>query len=281
MERKTTLFLINDETDDAAISLWAEAAAKDETHLACMLLGITPALPVYAYGVSPMGGVAMPENWNSVMEDARNSQMARVQEIEALLSKHGAPGSVQSILAAASDLRHHIAKSARVADVAAVAPNLHQTPDLFKEAAYGVLFESPVGLVINATAGQAAKRIFIAWDSSQPAAKAVHAALADLVKADEVIIACFDPAANRFQDGADPGTDIAAWLSHHGCKVTVSQYPSGGHAISRCIQDRAREQGADLVVMGAYGHARMIQTVFGGTTKAMMNQTDLAVLLAH
>jgi len=39
--------------------------------------------------------------------------------------------------------------------------------------------------------------------------------------------------------------------------------------------------GADLVVMGAYGHSRMRQTVFGGTTRSVIDQTDFAALLAH
>ncbi|MFC6582283.1 universal stress protein [Sulfitobacter aestuariivivens] len=74
---------------------------------------------------------------------------------------------------------------------------------------------------------------------------------------------------------------MAKWLSHHGCNVTVSQFPSGGREVGQAIQDRATELGADLVVMGAYGHARMIQTVLGGTTRTMMEQTDLPLMLAH
>jgi nucleotide-binding universal stress UspA family protein len=34
-------------------------------------------------------------------------------------------------------------------------------------------------------------------------------------------------------------------------------------------------------VLGAYGHSRLVQAVFGGTTKTMLEQTDLPVLVAH
>ncbi len=47
------------------------------------------------------------------------------------------------------------------------------------------------------------------------------------------------------------------------------------------IKHRAKEFGADLVVMGAYGHARVIQTILGGTTRTMIEQTELPVLVAH
>jgi nucleotide-binding universal stress UspA family protein len=33
--------------------------------------------------------------------------------------------------------------------------------------------------------------------------------------------------------------------------------------------------------MGGYGHARILEAVFGGTTRSMIEQTDLPVLLAH
>ncbi|MFY0312802.1 universal stress protein, partial [Leisingera sp. D0M16] len=91
----------------------------------------------------------------------------------------------------------------------------------------------------------------------------------------------FDPDMSDARDGEDPGADAAAWLSHHGCTVTLSQFPTGGHDTGSAIQDRAREAGADLVVMGAYGHSRLREAVFGGTTRSMLEQTALPVLFAH
>jgi len=70
-------------------------------------------------------------------------------------------------------------------------------------------------------------------------------------------------------------------LTHHGCNVVVQQYPSGGQDIADCLLHRAKEVGADLIVMGAYGHSRMRETIFGGTTRAMIEQGDQAVYLAH
>jgi nucleotide-binding universal stress UspA family protein len=96
-----------------------------------------------------------------------------------------------------------------------------------------------------------------------------------------VTIGVFDPVASKDHDGENPGSDVARWLSHHGCHVNLQQYPSGGQEIGDCIQKRSAETGADLVVMGAYGHSRMRQTVFGGTTRSVIDQTDFAALLAH
>jgi nucleotide-binding universal stress UspA family protein len=281
MHRRTILYVLNTETPDAQIIEAAEAAAQDETHLVCLLLGQAPALPMYAYGVPPYGGMNIPDNWNETVIVAQHAHKDRVDAVETLLAKSNASGDVHSALCVTMDVKHHVSRLARVSDEAFFAPNLRDNHDVMREAAAGVLFHSPIGLRLNGSVAQAADRVFIAWNSSEAASTAVHTALPYLRQASEVVIACFDPVMTAEKDGQDPGVDVAEWLSHHGCRVTVSQFPSGGREVGRAIQDRAAEFGADLAVMGAYGHARMIQTVLGGTTRTMMEQTDLPLLLAH
>lgn len=281
MHRRTILFVLNSDTPDAQITLAAEDAAKDASHLVCLLLGQAPALPMYTIGVPIFSGVHIPDNWSETVQMAQKAHNDRVDAIEALLAKCGASGDVHPALCVTQDIKHHVSRLARVSDEAFLAPNLRDTPDVLREAAAGVLFHSPIGLRLNGSVEQKADRVFVAWNSSEAAAAAVHAALPYLKEASEVAIACFDPVMTASGDGQDPGVDVAKWLSHHGCNVTVSQFPSGNREIGQAIQDRAKEFGADLVVMGAYGHARMIQTVLGGTTRSMMEQTDLRLLLAH
>jgi nucleotide-binding universal stress UspA family protein len=281
MKDTTTLFIITVATPDAVISELAEACAKDRIHLSCLILGLMPELPFYAYSAMPYGGMAIPDNWTQQFHDARQAQTKRVEEVETLLAKSGTFAHVDALLCATSDIRHAVAQRARVSDMVYLAPDLRDASDLMREAAHGVLFLSPIGLMLNASPSITPKRVFVAWDSSQAASEAIHVALPYLKGAQEVVIGCFDPVTVQDADGADPGTDLAAWLSHHGCKVTLSQYPSGGREIGQCIQDRARETGAELVVLGAYGHSRMLEAVLGGTTRVMMDQDFLPVLLAH
>ncbi|WP_299417805.1 universal stress protein [uncultured Sulfitobacter sp.] len=281
MHYRSILFVLNTKTPDAQIAQAAEAAALDDTHLVCLLLGQAPALPIYAYGVPPYGGMNIPDNWGEKVEEAQQARKDRVDAVEAILAKSNASGDVHSVLCATLDVKHHVSRLARVSDEAFLAANLRDDPDVMREAVAGVLFHSPIGLRLNGTVAQKADRVFVAWTSNEAASAAVHAALPYLKEASEVVIACFDPVMTAAADGQDPGVDVAEWLSHHGCTVTVSQFPSGGLEIGRAIQDRATEFGADLVVMGAYGHARIIQTVLGGTTRTMIEQTDLPLLLAH
>ncbi|MDW3223865.1 MAG: universal stress protein [Paracoccaceae bacterium] len=259
----------------------AETAVRQDNHLMCLLLDAAPALPVYAYGVPPYGGMNIPHNWEEAVREAQRVQETRVDSVEQLLAKTGASGTVLAIFTATTDAKHHVARCACVSDEAVMADNLRDTPEFLRETASGVLFHSPIGLRVNAALLQKPECVFVAWDSSKAASAAVHASLPYLKEARDVVIGCIDPVMTTDRDGQAPGTDVAAWLSHHGCRVTVSQFPSGGRPISDCIQDHAKEAGADLVVMGAYGHARMIQAVMGGTTRSMIEQTALPVFFAH
>ena len=281
MKRRTILYVMNANTPDGQISDAAEAAVECQNHLICLLLGTPPVLPIYAYGVSPYGNMNIPDDWTQRVAEARQVLQDRAQAVEAILAKSNTSGEVQSAMCVTVETKHHVARAARVSDEAFFAANLREAPDTLREAASGVLFHSPIGFRMNGSPSKETKRVFVAWDSSEAAASAVHAALPYLKEANEVVIGCIDPVMTAERDGQDPGTDVAAWLSHHGCNVTVSQYPSGGLEVGQCIQDRAQEFGADLVVMGAYGHARMIQSILGGTTRSMIEQAQLPVFLAH
>lgn len=281
MKRRTLLFVMNSKTTDAEIASVAEAAAREEAHLNCLMINPAPALPMYAYGVPPYGGMNIPDNWSETVTSSQEAQKARVDGVEQILARAGTSGDVVGVLSVTTDVKHHVARVACVSDEAIFAANLRDTPEFMREAASGILFHSPIGFLLNGSDMKTYNRIFVAWDGSQAASAAVHAALPHLKAATEVTIGCIDPVATADRDGQNPGTDVAAWLSHHGCTLTISQLPSGGRPIGTCIQDRAGEIGADLVVMGAYGHSRMIQAVLGGTTRSMVEQTDFAVLLAN
>jgi nucleotide-binding universal stress UspA family protein len=43
----------------------------------------------------------------------------------------------------------------------------------------------------------------------------------------------------------------------------------------------ARAEGADLLVMGAYGHSRFRETVLGGFTHSVLYDASLPVIMLH
>lgn len=281
MENRTILLIINDQTPDLYIEQTALGCREHGNHLSCFLMSEGVSVPPMIYGAPLYGTIDIADNWSERLQEAVDNQKTRVDEIENVLSQVGGSADVQSMLCTHADTSEFIARRARVCDLAVLAPNLRDTPHFFTDAAYGVLFMSPIGVLVNGFATSKVQRVLIAWNSSEAAATAVHAALPYLKEAEEVNITCFDPITTSDQVGANPGSDLAAWLSHHGCTIELSQLPSGGKEIGDCIQDRAAEIDADLVVLGAYGHSRLVQTLLGGTTRTMLEQTDLQVLVAH
>ncbi|MEM7074940.1 MAG: universal stress protein [Pseudomonadota bacterium] len=269
------------ETPEAALAEAAEQARISGTRLRCLVFAPIPTLPFNAYGGLPYAGAANSDGWPSLLDAARNTLKDRADTFEQVLADANASGGLRPVLAAIADLREHVTASARTVDVAYIAPELREEPEIFYEMVHAVLFHSPVGIVLNTSRMTPLKRVFVAWNDSPAAARAVHAALPFLRAAEEVCIGCFDPSTVLDTDEEEPGADMAAWLSHSGCKVTLGQYPSGGNEIGSCVLQRAAETGSELVVMGAYGHSRMRQAVFGGTTRTLLEQTEMPVLMAH
>ena len=96
--------------------------------------------------------------------------------------------------------------------------------------------------------------------------------------AEHVDIVCVDP-----DDSADrdPGADIAAHLAHHGVRAEAHRMASGDLSTSDTLISATSDLGSDLVVMGAYGHSRLRELVFGGVTRSVLEHMPIPVLMAH
>ncbi|NQU59585.1 MAG: universal stress protein [Rhodospirillales bacterium] len=124
------------------------------------------------------------------------------------------------------------------------------------------------------------KHVLIAWDASPMAARAVHDAMPFLEEAEKVTVMVINPKDVETDTGELPGADIAAHLSHHGVNAiadhVVSEMDPGDILLSR-----AADLGVDLIVMGAYGHARWAELILGGVTNHMLNHMTVPVLMSH
>jgi len=121
----------------------------------------------------------------------------------------------------------------------------------------------------------------IAWDSRLEASNAVSRAMHLLSAADAVHVTLVDPMGDEGGQGMEPGADIATYLARHGVKVTVDRIPSQGRTVADTLGQHAIDVSADLLVMGAYGHSRLRQRIFGGVTRSIVDEPPLAVLMAR
>ena len=65
------------------------------------------------------------------------------------------------------------------------------------------------------------------------------------------------------------------------CKGFAVTWPRKGRAVDVALQEAIGTLAADWVVMGAFGHSRWRELVFGGVTRAMLRDTRVPLLLAH
>jgi nucleotide-binding universal stress UspA family protein len=284
MKNSMILIAIGKDASLSDLAKKLEAIRAIPAHAAILIVGETPQFPNYALGVPPYGATVIPDEWQEAVSENRKDLEAKAAEVRSLLQQHDVSGDVSVVSTEPSLLADVVAQRAMLCDLALMGDDLRASATLFRQVVYGVLFQSPIGVILNhrhAEALPAPKKVFLAWNTDLHTARAVHQSLPLLRQAEEVLVATVDPVMSEFRDGEDPGVDVAKWLTHRGCKVDVQQYPSGGHEIGDCILDRSKEYGADLIVMGSYGHSRTRQAVFGGTTRTLIEQTDQAVFPAH
>ncbi|MFN4175570.1 universal stress protein [Phenylobacterium sp.] len=118
------------------------------------------------------------------------------------------------------------------------------------------------------------ERVVVAWKDGREARRALHEALPFLARARSVlVVGVGDEVASRRLE------DVSGHLKLHGVAAGHVHEPGGGGAGTQLLRI-AREQGADLIVAGAYGHSRSRERILGGVTRDLM-ASDASWLMAH
>ena len=102
-----------------------------------------------------------------------------------------------------------------------------------------------------------------------------------LKKADKVVVLTIDAKSSARGHGAEPGADVAKWLTRHGVKVTVQRDTAADNDIGATILSRAADHDADLIVLGIYGHSRLREFVLGGASRTLLASMTAPVFMAH
>ncbi|HEY9079890.1 universal stress protein [Magnetovibrio sp.] len=120
------------------------------------------------------------------------------------------------------------------------------------------------------------KRVLVAWDGSRAAARAMGDAMALMRQADAVEVLGVN-----VEEGDSGGQDAVAHLSRHGIKAVARTVQARDMEPGAMMLSHAADFGADMLVMGAYGHARWRELVMGGVTQHMLEHMTIPVLMSH
>ncbi|MEW5881919.1 MAG: universal stress protein [Pseudomonadota bacterium] len=125
------------------------------------------------------------------------------------------------------------------------------------------------------------ERVLVAWNASREAARAVTDALPFLQRAQQVVVLSIAGKRTTSEFGGTPGADVAVYLARHGVKTEVAPTVAADVDAGEEILSRAFDYGADLIVMGAYGHSRAREIVLGGATRTVLKSMTVPVLMSH
>ena len=79
-----------------------------------------------------------------------------------------------------------------------------------------------------------------------------------------------------------PTVDVAEHLARHGLEVSAARTViSGALTPADALLDYASDIGADLLVVGGYGHSRTREMIMGGVTRDLLRHMTIPVLMSH
>jgi nucleotide-binding universal stress UspA family protein len=172
-----------------------------------------------------------------------------------------------------------VAARARVHDLTIVPIYGHPEMQFVAE---GLIFESgrPVLLLPNRGApGRGFDTVAVGWDGSSAAARALADALPVIAQAEAVRLVTIT-GDKTFEAHITPA-DACRHLAAHGVDAAIVEAPAAGLDAGSALLRHCAEEGADLLVMGAYGHSRAREFLLGGATQSVLAGATLAVLLSH
>lgn len=270
---KSVLLYANDDGGlDARIEAALDLAEADEGHLTCIQV-----VPYDSFVMGdPFGGVyALP----SVLEEVERKKAATRDRVEARLKRAQVPWTWLDFTGEPASL---VAERSRLADVIVVSlPNGsgRQSDRVNSLAADVAVHARSLTLAVpgECEGFDATGRALVAWNGSAESSQALRLALPLLKRAAAVdIITVVEQ-----NDPDFPATQACEYLGYHGIRPELHEWPRDGRPVTECILDAAGRFGSAYIVMGAYGHSRIREAVLGGVTRAMLDNADRPLLLAH
>lgn len=215
--------------------------------------------------IDAMGGALVA---TGALQEAVASDDAFAREMDSRLAGEDVPCNV---LRADSEPVAALTRAGRLADVVIIARADSMAGDLPLTARCPVLAvndDKPLTFPLRSAA--------IAWDGSAEAAAALRASVPLLAGCDEVVVITVEDTPTEW-----PATDALEYLSRHGISAELQLLPRIGSVedtLARALQLR----GCEVLVMGAFGHSRLREFIFGGVTRSFLGLANgPALLMAH
>jgi nucleotide-binding universal stress UspA family protein len=280
MSCKTILVYLNDTA--RAERLLGAATALARTHKA-HLIGLAVVPPFVVTPAFESGG------GSPTIDDHRIAYMADIAKLKLMFNDAGRREELscewQEADAQFGTTAAVVLEYARSADLVVISQdNASWSYSTFLEASDRIVMEAGRPVLIVPNSGRAvmpAKRVLIAWNGRREAARAAFDAIHLLPHGAAVTVLWVATSSDPVIAGEAPGVDMCTTLARHGfkCEAASAQAPHGDAA--EAILREASARGADLIVMGAYGHSRFREFILGGASRDILARMDRPILMSH
>jgi nucleotide-binding universal stress UspA family protein len=253
-----------------------QLAAVEGVHLNILVLGLVRAVPMVA-------APGVPDFYYSeINQQIIDAGKARVKELNALVAAESLSATISLECHDPAIIEQTVLRHAMFCDATVFQNQSVLNNDLKTRAFNGALLDtSTCVLVLGAESTQlpVVKTVMYAWNGEPQAAKAIHQSLNWINGPAEARVVLVDP--DEYSMGPNPGDELAAYLTRQGLTVTVDRLPGGRRDVSEVLLEHAVDTNADLLVMGAYSHSRLREWFLGGTTRDILLNAPIPVLMAH
>jgi len=280
MSYKTIVVSLNDiSRSETLLALAAGMAAKHKAHL--IGLYVIPAPRIYPAVSAHATPIVLNETKAFFEENAGQSRQA----FEKATNAAGAEAEWRRVESDSPNIADDVIEHGLQADLLLISQRNELGNDgIESDFCERVVMESGRPVIVvpqNGKFKEIGEHVVVGWNASREATRAVFDALPMLGNAKETRLIWVDPQKQPGKSGNLPGAEMAATLTRHGVRSIAEAMPTDGIGIGDALLNRASDLGADLIVMGAYGHTRLREFVFGGATRTVLDQMTVPVLMSH
>lgn len=257
---------------------FAEALAGPEGHLRTVLLA---PLPEIVYAIHQ--GAAVPIVMEEMLARARDEAKVQADRLSQIVNRLTCSAEAHLLAGELSLVSTDLVMAARHADLT-IFERPTSSADKCWEPLIDVLFRSGRPIFVTPPGWRRfgkAEKVLVAWNASRESARALGDAAPFLAKAKGVRVITVDAKPSYSGFGELPGADITTHLARHGVKAELSNLASGGAEVGAVIGAEAKQFGADLLVLGGFGHSRFGEFIFGGVTRHLLTHAPCPMLLSH
>ncbi|MGU3494127.1 universal stress protein [Xanthobacteraceae bacterium A53D] len=245
---------------------------------------ITGLAVAYEIDVPPFYMGALPTDFiDQQIRDNEAAAATSTSAFTALTAAAGVGSDVRQFSASLGEAAHTLSELSRLFDLTVVAQPNPDQPGPEEVLAETALLEGGRAVLVVPYVHRgpfSISRIVVAWDGSRASARALAESLPLLHRADTIEI--FTVLSSSDPDSAPDTTDLERHLANHNLKAQVRRVtPAAGQSVASVLLNEVSDQGADLVVMGGYGHSRLREMVLGGVTRDILESMTVPVLMAH